>query len=1201
MAKALKIIGTVIAVVAIAALAVTTFGASLGISAAVISAAGVVSSAAAIAGGVLAVAASFVKPPGFSNGGNPQNFVTNPQSGLPYGIGRSRMSGIRIHADTTDGFTSKPQNDVLGFAVLLCAGGAIQGIDSFYADNFGIGTYAGYMAETTSLGGSTALSLSLGTAAMPGWSSAHKLSGMAHSLWMLRYDSKGDHFQAGVPEPAWIGRWVKVYDPRKDSTYPGGSGAHRALNEATYEWSRNPALHALTWALGRWQNGKRTLGIGAPIANIRVAEFVEAANISDANGWGCGGFSWSTESKWDVLKRMLQASGAVPTMTGAMIGCLVSAPRVSVTTIGSAHLLDSLSIAATKSRRDRFNAVIPRYRSESHEWEVISGTPITNATYETADGGRRTKEIDFPLVQDEIGQAGFNGALQVGQLSAYEIVNSREAGPISFTAGPQFIGLKSGDCVTLDVPEEGLAAQKIILKSVSLDPASGKISFIAETETDAKHAFALGQSTTPPPPFTLTPLPQTPDVPSAAVWTATATASSDGIPSITISGTNEYTTGCDVIIQYRAVGAAEWQAPAVFSDPRGLVRHVIPLLAGAASYEIEVAYRNSISQGGWLHIGPVTTLTNELAASIALAGTTAVVGGGLVDTSGNPVTIGAIRNNLANVDWWRRSATIPWSQYAGNNQMYSTTDVGIAGPKGTPEDIWYAQSQNAAGFGGGWIAAANTAPLDPTLTYRFVVPVWVTASGGFTLFGLSGNVCELNTTTANANPYFTGFDASLIGDRWRLLVGYVYPASSGGKNHDGSGIWDCKTGAKLANGTSYCFAAGVGNVHHRAAQFGAPVGNVRYFGRPIVDVVDGSEPSLDAYFEPGARLNSYVGVNGSGQFVNPVGIGNGTEIGNAWLDLAGDEFGGQARVVLRRANGALVNTVLTLPNAAQNNAITIVNGVVAGIGSGTGAEIDNNVVNHLSEPAGRTFTANHLGVLDALQLPANFQFKQYRGIVDMSASATWAVLSQTGISGGTVTISNGVANIPSGCTIGRTATIQVSATYAGVTRYGKVDLSRQDAAPPTGSSGGGSGSGSTTATDNTLLSVSTITKIAISDEMEVWTGPAGTLNFGGAMDLNVLEGSAFGGFGVKLRWRVKPDGGSYSDVGGADIDDAYPAYSINEGDGYYSSEVGYVEATATKTGLTANAKHFVQLWGARDSASPAKTVAFGGGVSVNGS
>src|SRR3546814_7680357 len=78
---------------------------------------------------------------------------------------------------------------------------------------------------------------------------------------------------------------------------------------------------------------------------------LEAANIADANGWTMGGVEWSTDSKWDIFKRILQAGGCVPTQTGGLIGCMVNTPRVSVATITGAHLLDNLSYAANKSRR----------------------------------------------------------------------------------------------------------------------------------------------------------------------------------------------------------------------------------------------------------------------------------------------------------------------------------------------------------------------------------------------------------------------------------------------------------------------------------------------------------------------------------------------------------------------------------------------------------------------------------------------------------------------------------------------------------------------------------------------------------------------------------------------------------------------------------------------------------------------------------
>src|SRR3546814_9662343 len=83
---------------------------------------------------------------------------------------------------------------------------------------------------------------------------------------------------------------------------------------------------------------------------------------------------------------------------------------------------------------------------------IVSGAPISVPDYVTADGGRRTKEITYQLVQRFTGETG---SIQAGQLAAYDIVNSREAGPISFTTGPQWIGVKTGDVVTLDVPDEG--------------------------------------------------------------------------------------------------------------------------------------------------------------------------------------------------------------------------------------------------------------------------------------------------------------------------------------------------------------------------------------------------------------------------------------------------------------------------------------------------------------------------------------------------------------------------------------------------------------------------------------------------------------------------------------------------------------------------------------------------------------------------
>lgn len=640
MSKMLRTAGMVVAAVAlvattaglaapaVAATATTaaSAGGIAGVSAATLGAIGAYGGLAAAALTTIAGATA----PGVSAQGSATDFTTNPQSGLPYAMGRTRMSGLRFFAatNTRPGYTKF--NDLLWFGALLSIGGQIEGIEKFTADGEvvtfdasgnAVGDFRDYMAQKVHLGGpmSTALNLSLGGGTAPGWTAAHKLSGVTHAMWCLRYNKQGEMYGAGAPEPAWIGKWVKVYDPRLDSTYPGGSGSCRALDESTYVWSDNPGLHALTWALGRWQNGERTCGIGAPVETIRMAEFVECANVCEANGWKVGGVEWTTDSKWDTLKRILQAGGARPTQTAAMIGCLVNTPRTAIATIESRHLLDGMSLAATKTRRERISSVIPRYVDEDSDWSVISGTAITVSEYATADKGKRTKEIDFPLVQVFSGQE----AKQPGQLAAYEIVNSREAGPWTFTTGPEWIGLKTGDVVYLNVPEEGLVNQPVMITRRAIDPSTGKISFAVETETYAKHAFALGETTTPPAPWSPTAPDLKPPAPVETEWSVTGTTSGEGFPALLVAGDSEMPSADAIVIDYRLHSGNEtatdgWTNSAILSAVDA-VRHVIAPLESQTPYDVRISYRVGVIDGDTTifeqvitGVGKITTIENQL-------------------------------------------------------------------------------------------------------------------------------------------------------------------------------------------------------------------------------------------------------------------------------------------------------------------------------------------------------------------------------------------------------------------------------------------------------------------------------------------------------------------------------------------------------------------------------------------------------------
>lgn len=594
-APALSVTTTIGAATATSSVAAISAGIA-GISAATL---GTIATGLSLASGLLAS-----KPRG-SIGGSQTAFKADPNAGIPYAMGRTWVGGNIVFRNSADGFSGSTVNDLSDFVVVLSGAGPVQSIDSFYADRelvsfsggAAIGKYANFMWQTTQLGASpeaSALSRTAGVSTAPaGWASAHKLSGMAAALWTLRFRKEGDFYGNGTPEPGWVGHWVKVYDPRLDSTYPGGSGACRALQESTYVWSDNPYLHALTWCLGRWQNGQRVLGIGAAVAAIDVASFVEGANIAQANGWTMGGVVYSTDGKWNVLKAILQAGGGEPIRLGARISCMINTPRVSLATITAADLADGeVSVAATQSRRNRINRVIPRYRSEAHQWEMIAAAPVSVAAHAATDGGQRTREIEYSLVQN---------VDQAAQLARYDIENSREFGPITLPLKTRWVGYKPGDCVTVDIPEAGLSGQPVLLLNRAIDPTGGIVTMVARSETAAKHPFALGQTGVAPPTPGVSGPPLVP-TPRDSAW-----AMAMGLTTMTITGAPDDPSIEAVHFEYRPYvdgqGVDDGWINAGVEWPTVREKQITGL-SPVTAYQVSIRYRLRGVLGARLLIGP---------------------------------------------------------------------------------------------------------------------------------------------------------------------------------------------------------------------------------------------------------------------------------------------------------------------------------------------------------------------------------------------------------------------------------------------------------------------------------------------------------------------------------------------------------------------------------------------------------------------
>jgi hypothetical protein len=148
------------------------------------------------------------------------------------------------------------------------------------------------------------------------------------------------------------------------------------------------------------------------------------------------------------------------------------------------------------------------------------------------------------------------------------------------------------------------------------------------------------------------------------------------------------------------------------------------------------------------------------------------------------------------------------------------------------------------------------------------------------------------------------------------MVGYVFPYGSQNHSNAGAGLIDCTTGKFLANGANYNHVS-AGADAHRAYQFYSNSGAVTLFGRPSINVVDGSEPSLQEYYSRGrfAGLDQINATNIS-TYIDSVAIGSayiadaainsakiaGTIQSNNYSSTAGWQINKSGEMYLNQAN-----------------------------------------------------------------------------------------------------------------------------------------------------------------------------------------------------------------------------------------------------------------------------------------------------------
>jgi len=532
-------------------------------------------------------------------GGQSIKWRPDPNAGVPYVIGRTAVAGSPVYKNVYGGEKARHLR-----VINVLSLGPIEGIEAtffndvattFNVNRSAVGYYNDVMWFDAKVGDATETAHTLSTPPFTPdpdavWTSDHKLSGLATDQTVMRYAAL--KYSTGPATPLKVTLGPAVYDPREDSSLAGGSGSQDSADPETWSFTGrdNPFLQAATFAIGLkgWSHVTSSwvtvMGVGMPLAGIETGAFMEGANVCETNGWTVGGVAYSTDAKLTVLEQMLRAGGGRPIPTGGKLSALVQAPRVSLATLTGEDLVGPASLSGPPGMSQRFNTVIPRYREEDRGWEIIAADPVSVSAFVTEDGETRTKEIGYPYVQDKD---------QAAQLARYDIWESREAGPWELPVRPRWRTLKPGDCIEFQEPELGIPDPvKLLVRERTRNPVTGRVVLRCWTETDAKHADALGATGTLPTAGGADTTEPGIEPPDSGTWTATpgvATGGGAEIPVIYIAGASDSVEAADLFVRYRIDGASDWE---IAAWPVDAPKMAIPALAPIADYEIEYAYRS---------------------------------------------------------------------------------------------------------------------------------------------------------------------------------------------------------------------------------------------------------------------------------------------------------------------------------------------------------------------------------------------------------------------------------------------------------------------------------------------------------------------------------------------------------------------------------------------------------------------------------
>lgn len=305
-------------------------------------------------------------------------------------------------------------------------------------------------------------------AANVGWTSAHRLRGIAYIYARLTYDQS--KFPTGIPNIRAVIKGKKLYDPRTALT----------------AYSNNAALVAYDYL---------TSHFNATAAEIDSAAFISAANICDeAIALSVGG----TEARYtangvinsdvnhrEAMALILSSCGGTLTTPQGLYRLNVAAYEAPVMALDEDILRAPMRIRAAVSKKELYNAVKGQFVNPNNYWQGSDFPPLTNATYTAEDGAQIFVDMQLQFT---------TSSAMAQRLAKIALEKSRQGITVDLPCKISAIAIRPFENITLTIAHLGWSTKvfKVVACKISTD---GGVDLTLQEEASACYTWSAEETT----------------------------------------------------------------------------------------------------------------------------------------------------------------------------------------------------------------------------------------------------------------------------------------------------------------------------------------------------------------------------------------------------------------------------------------------------------------------------------------------------------------------------------------------------------------------------------------------------------------------------------------------------------------------------------------------------------------------------------